>query len=566
MHQFDFRRTVTALLMVLLTVSGGSTGKLYAVDGDIWRRVISGAPVGPSLVHDDGSITVLADDRNLYRFHSDGRPVFRLGLRTRNDRLVAGLPDGSVLLAREDGSLTRVSHAGEIAWSLQPTPSAVERAAVSNTGFLVLTYAGGGLRALTYAGHEIWSRRVGASIRYGPFIDGSGRLILVTADSELLVLGPGGDVRISYDLETMPTSVVLRSDGTLLTAREDGSLTIIQPDSGRERVIKESIGHGAFLQTDTSGRPVVLHDGVLQVLDGEGNPEIIADGVQSAVVAGADRFVVIRADSTIEVLNTNGSVQASVRVADAGELSEPVAGRNGQVIVTGSRWVVYGFRVSGGQGPMWSGPEGSGSRDYRPGVVRGESRSTWRTSTEFRFFEEMVTSGMERQQRSVLEELETRAEAGTLGAAYSYASYILGVLVGVPGASGSRQQVSIELLRRGYDLLAWLGDNRAHSVMEHGAQLYRDETRVGILMDAIADIGYSHRIERQDMLLSLLRRNERSPRVQTAFIAALQTMHEQGYPPSESALETLTSLTSIGATASVRDAAREFISRVSRSN
>lgn len=566
MHHIDFSRTVTALFVVLLAVSAGSAADLHAIDGDIWRRVISGTPVGPSLVHDDGSITVLADDRNLYRFQSDGRPGFRLGLRTRNDRLVAGLPDGSVLLARDDGSLTRVSHAGEIAWSLQPAETTVERAAVSNTGFMVLTYAGGGLRMLTYAGREIWSRQVGAPVRYGPFIDASGRLLLVTADRELLVLGSGGDVRHSYDLEIMPTSVILRPDGTLLTAREDGTLTVVRPDSGQERVIAESVGNISLLQTDTSGRPLILRDGALQRLDAEGNLQSLSQGVQSAVVAGVDRFVVIRPDSTIEVIDGDGNVQASVRVAEAGQLSEPVAGRNGHVIVTGSRWVVYGFRVSGEQGAMWSGPGGSGSRDFRTGVVRAENRSTWRNSTEFRFFEGMLTTGLEREQRSVLDELESRAETGTLGAAYSYASYILGVLVGVPGAAGSGQPVSVELVRRGYDLLAWIGDNRAHTVMEQGAQLYRDEARVGILMNAIADIGYSHRIDRQNMLLALLQRNTSSVRLQTVFIAALQTMHGQGYPPSDGALETLTHLTSIGATASVRDAARELISRVARPN
>lgn len=536
------------------------------LQGEVWRRVTSGAPSDPVLVHDDGSISVLADDRNLYRFAGDGTLEFRLALRTRNDRLLSGLSDGSVLVSREDGSVTRVSHRGAIAWSLLPSDSVVERAAVSDSGFIVLTYTGGGLRMVTYAGHEIWSRNVGAGVSFGPFIDRRARLLLISDDRELLVLGPGGDVRYSYDLESLPTHAALQPDGAILVAGSDGRVSVIDPDSGSEEIISTGFSGIRSLQIDSSGLPVVLHGETLSRIHSDGTVQRLASGVRSAVAAGEDRYVLVRTDSRIEIIDGTGQTSASIRVDEAGQLSVPYAGRGGHVVLTGARWVVYGFRVRAPDRNLWTGDAGSGARDYRSGPVRGEDRSVWRRNTEFQFFEALASSGIQAEQQRVLEEIESRVSRGHLGAAYSYASYVLGILVADSQTQGLVRTATLDMVRRGYELLALIGDTHAHSVIDRGVALYRDDARIEILMLAVADIGYSHRVAREDLLLTLFRRSSESARVQTAFIEALRRIHSQGYEPSQQGIQVLNSLSVVGGNAAVRDMARDLIRDVSRAN
>ncbi len=564
----DIRRFDTILVATLFfsLMFFAAVDGVCALQSSVWRRVTSGQPLEPVLVHDDGSISLLADDRNLYRFSPDGSLTFRLALRTRNDRLIAGLPDGSVLLGRADGSVTRISHRGAISWTLLPADRPVERAAVSNTGFIVLVYADGGLRMVTFAGHEIWSRAVGSSVRFGPFLDERGRLLLITEAHELLVLGSGGDVRFSYDLESLPSHAVLRPDGHVLAMWPSGEITRIDPDNGQSQVLADSFAGAVWLQTDGAGMPVVLQGHVLGRLDQEGRFHEIASGVQSAASAGVDRFVVVDSSTRMRVLDSAGQLIASIRVDDAGHLSEPVAGRNGHIAVIGSHWVIFGFQVVPSDQIWWSGSAGSGVRDFRVGQVRGESRAVWRQSTEFQFFEGMAHSGLEREKLRVLDELESRAQSGSLGSAYSYASHILGVLVADSRTSGLVRPATLDIVRRGYELLAWIGDTQAHAVIDRGVQLYRDDARIEILMQTIAEIGYSHRVDRHDVLLALFQRNSSSGRVQNAYIEALRVMREQGYDPPREAIRVLTGLSVTGANAEVRDRSREFIQAVAPSN
>ncbi len=554
------RALSVALLLFMVIVHANG------LQGEVWRRVTSGEPSDPVLVHDNGSISIIADDRNLYRFAGDGRLEFRLALRTRNDRLIAGLSDGSVLLSREDGAVTRVSHRGAIAWSLLPTDSVVERAAVSDSGFIVLTYTGGGLRMVTYAGHEIWSRNVGARVSFGPFIDSRARLLLISDDRELLVLGPGGDVRYSYDLDSLPTHAALRPDGGILVAGSDSRLSVIDPDSGREEIVSTGLSGIRSLQVDSSGFPVVLHGETLSRIHSDGTVQRLASGVRSAVVAGEDRYVLVRTESRIEIIDDSGQTSASIRVDESGQLSVPYAGRGGHVVLTGTRWVVYGFQVRASDSNLWTGDAGSGARDYRSGPVRGEDRSVWRRNTEFQFFEALISSGIQAEQQRILEELESRVSSGRLGAAYSYASYVLGILVADSRTQGLVRTATIDMVRRGYELLALIGDAHAHAVIDRAVALYRDEARIEILMLAVADIGYSHRVAREDLLLTLFRRSSESTRVQTSFIEALRRIYSQGYEPSQQSIQVLNSLSVVGGNAAVRDMAREFLRDVSRVN
>lgn len=540
-----------------------------AIAGISWRFVASGRILTNPVVHDSGETSFAAEDRNLYRLTAEGEIRWRTRLPEMPSGRLTALHDGSVLIELSDGRVERIARSGRRAWSLHPPEEELTGIAASNLGIIYLSYEGGGIRALNYAGHALWALSVGDSVVHGPYISGSGELILITESAELLVLTVDGTVAGSYDLDGVPSVAALAPDSTVVVAGDDGSISRIRPSDGTSQVIAEVDRDVRRLIIDSDGSLAFVDQ--VGTLHGLGSSGPLSGVSGRFAGTGTGGYIVSEDSGVLRVFDEAGETVVRMSVGGGGKLGEPVMGAGGHIVVPGpeEEWLVYGLKIEPARRPAWITANGSARNDGRIFEISVPGRRELRERRDYRVLSDTIGAGVSQESERVLSDLEARLDDGDLRGVLAWISTLLMEITGIGFSRGDGRFVSPDIAARAYTALGRVGDLIALRGLELAAARAADPSEFRAIMRAVSAVGFSDRVSRGVLITEIYARAGgpgRSAAMDEAFVSASEELWEQGARLPRLLVETLSHLPRDGATERIRVRARALLARVAIGN
>ena len=448
-----------------------------------WPVALGGRAVTDPAVAPSGDVYVLAEDRFLHGFSSQGIRRWRFDVRTMPAASLAVCPAGPIVLGTRDGTVIAVSPAGSELWRNPGRGAAVGNPYCDEEGFVHVASADRLLRRISPAGNPVWGTELPGAPRLDPVSGPDGVIFCPIAGSsadggagavpdggtvpaaapsaasdpsgtgpQVVVLSRDGVPRSRFPLDSEATSHAVVG-GAYLVGTETGELTVYGPD-GRVSRLDVSDGAVTAVLAGPGGDAVLATDGAERFVRvaGVGDPRSasltpfslgLGPAARMVGVAGHSLYVtgrtgLYRIDNALPTAlpgdrgakgSAPGAPQLGVATRRGAPLVAATAGY-GMAVVQGDEWILAGAPAPASapeETPTtWYAERGNALRTGFPlGREIAPRSREWRDNFDYLYLQSHLLSNERQDRLRAIRDLEERVAAGTLRGSADYVVALL---------------------------------------------------------------------------------------------------------------------------------------------
>ena len=459
---------VLFLLLSTLPLSGQSPdqGRSGAEEpvraAPVWRQALGGAVIGLPAVQAQSAVVAL-DSGGIKAYSSQGRPLWTYHARGRISPHVSRSREGTCYISRTNGTFIAVNRAGRELWRTNPG-GPLSGSVIPGWDGRIFVPTGRNISCYTGSGRLLWQKALESPIHLQPGLSGTGGILLVLENAELLHIDPFGKA-FSRRLSALPRAVLSAGPAggphRFMVFYASGAAEIIDPAQPGQR---------PYTLPRLPGPP-------LAAVSRENRAAVFLAGGQVVLVSGEDGSFLWYGDSGLKIReNTPAAGEVSMLFDERGiyvlsktgaagftedgrrlwyirlegAAAAPAFGDDGVLYSGGDDWILYAYRLEDRVRPQKQslyGPAPLGS--YGTG---NPPPSPW-ADYYFRFTED--------EMEAQFSQIEAALAAHRIGEdELAYTAYLMEVAEtgsNRPGMSRNQPSVPVHYRVRALQLLALLG-------------------------------------------------------------------------------------------------------------
>jgi outer membrane protein assembly factor BamB len=336
--------------------SGGEAAEPVSTD-PVWRQALGGEVIGLPAAQAQSAVVAL-DSGAIKAYSAQGRPLWTYHARGRISPYVSRSREGTCYISRTNGTFIVVNRAGRELWRAAPG-GPLSGPVVSGWDGRIFVPTGRRISCYTGSGCLLWQKNLESPIRLQPRLSGTGGILLVLENAELLHIDPFGKT-FSRRLSALPRAVLsIGPPGTpnrCMAFYPSGAAELFeleQPDR-RPYTLPRLPGPPLEAVSRENRAAVFLENGQVVLVSGEdgsffwyGDSGLKSRGNSSA----AGEVSMLFDERGIYVLSKTGAAGFTedgrrlwfIRLEGAAAV--PAFGDDGVLYSGGNDWILYAYRL-----------------------------------------------------------------------------------------------------------------------------------------------------------------------------------------------------------------------------
>jgi outer membrane protein assembly factor BamB len=319
-----------------------------------WRQALGGEVIGLPAAQAQSAVVAL-DSGSIKAYSAQGRPLWTYHARGRISPYVSRSREGTCYISRTNGTFIVVNRAGRELWRANPG-GPLSGPVVTGWDGRLFVPTGRKISCYTGSGCLLWQKNLESPISLQPRLSGTGGILLVLENAELLHIDPFGKT-FSRKLSALPRAVL-----SVGPAGASNRFMALYPNGAAELVDSEDPGRRPYTLPRLPGPPLaaVSRENKAAVFLGNGQVVLVSgedggffwygdSGLKNQSAAG--EIAMIFDERGIYVLSKTGAAGFTedgrrlwfIRLEGAAAV--PAFGDDGVLYSGGNDWILYAYRL-----------------------------------------------------------------------------------------------------------------------------------------------------------------------------------------------------------------------------